>query len=280
VTLTAGEEKQAASRETSDPAAYDAFLKGWAHYRRRTPEDHAKAVPYLDEAVERDPNYSRAFAALAAVYWEAALSLWQKYLDMSRGEAEMMAKIYLAEAMQDPTPLAHWIASDILRAGRQYQEAITEATRAIALDANDPIGYFAMANVLVWAGNPVDSSEFIKKAMRLDPRYPPNYLYVLGKAQFFMGRYDDAAAAMEEANQHYPGYTWTFFYLAAIYGHLGREQEARSAIRTFNERVAKGGASIMRSLQWVDGFPFKERKDVERLREGLRIAGVPEQPPG
>ncbi len=280
VTLTAGEEKQAAIRETSNPEAYDAFLKGWAHYRRKTPEDFTKAVPYLDEAVERDPDYSRAYAALAAVYWEGARSLWGKYLDTSNAEAEMMAIIYLKEAMQNPTPLAHWIASDIRRAGRQYQEAITEATRAIALDSNDPIGYYAMANALIWAGNPIDGAEFIKKAMRLDPHYPPDYLYFLGKAQFFMGRYEDAVATLEEVNRRYPEYTWAFLYLAATYGHLGRKQDAESAIKTFNERMAKAGSSIMRSLQGVDAFPFKERKDVERLREGLRNAGVPEQPFG
>jgi TolB-like protein len=280
VTLTASEEKQAASRETSNPAAYDAFLKGWAHYRLKTPEDFIKAVPYLDKAVELDPNYSRAYAALAAVYWEGARSLWGKYLEMSRTEAEMTANIYLAEAMQDPTPLAHWVASDIQRVGRRYQKAITEATRAIALDANDPIGYYAMASALIWAGNPVDGAEFIKKAMRLDPHFPPDYLYFLGKAQFFMGHYDDALATLEEVKRRYPNYDWAFLYLAATYGHLGQNQEAKSAIKTFNERMEKAGANTISSLQRIDAFPFKERKDVERLREGLRIAGVPEQPSG
>jgi adenylate cyclase len=279
VTLTAAEEKQASIRETSDPAAYDAFLKGWAHYRRKTPEDFIKAVPYLDEAVERDPNYSRAYAALAAVYWEGARSFWGKYLDMSKDEAQMMANVYLAEAMQDPTPLAHWIASDIHRSFGRHQEAITEATRAIALDANDPIGYYAMSHALIWAGNPVDGAEFIKKAMRLDPHYPPDYLYLLGKAQFFMGRYGDALVTLEDVKRRNPGSDWTFFYLAATYGHLGREQEAKSAIKIFNERMAKAGSRLILSLQWIELWPFKEKKDVERLREGLRIAGIPEQPP-
>jgi TolB-like protein len=279
VTLTAAEEKQAASTETSDPAAYDAFLKGLSHYRRRTAEDLAKAIPYLDEAVERDPNYSRAYAALAAVYWASFRAGWEKQVDMSRAaEADMMARIYLAEAMQDPTPLAHWVASDMLRAGRQYQEAITEAARAIALDANDPIGYFAMANALIYAGNPADGAEFIKKALRLDPHYPPVYLYVLGKARFFMGRYDEAAATMEEISRHSADHTWHLFYLAAIYGHLGREREAKSALKRFNERMAKTESRFILSLQWIDLWPFKEGRDVERLREGLRIAGVPEQP--
>jgi len=279
VMLTAAEAKLAASRETGDPAAYDAFLKGRAHYRRKTPEDFAKAIPYLDEAVERDPNYSRAYAALAAVYWEGSRYRYQRKLDMSAPEADLMANIYLAEAMRDPTPLAHYIASDMHRSFGRHQEAITEATRAIALDANDPVGYFAMASALIWAGNPADSVDFIKKAMRLDPHYPPDYLYHLGKAQFFMEQHETAAATLEDVKRRFPDYDWALFYLAAVYGHLGREQESKSAIKTFNERMAKAGANLTISLQWIDLWPFKARKDNELLREGLRTAGVPQLPP-
>ena len=206
---------------------------------------------------------------------------WNKWLDRhdtSRAQILVKAENYLQEAMKDPTPLAHSVASDMRRGQGRHQDSITEATRAIALDANDPIGYYAMANALIWAGNPADGAEFIKKAMRLDPRHPPNYLYVLGKAQLFMGQYGDAAATMEEVNQHYSGYTWTFFYLAAIYGHLGREQEARSAIKIFNQEMTEAGAPAIHSLQWLDGFNYKERKDIEKLREGFRNAGVPERP--
>ena len=198
---------------------------------------------------------------------------------MSAPEAELTANIYLAEAMQNPTPLAHYIASDIHRSFGRHQEAITEATWAIALDANDPIGYYAMASALIWAGKPVDGAEFIKKSMRLDPHSPPDYLYQLGKARFFMRRYDDALATLEEVKRHFPDYDWTFFYLAATYGQLGREQEAKAAIKAFNDRMTKAGASLNISLQWIDLWPFKERKDIELLREGLRIAGVPEKSP-
>jgi adenylate cyclase len=137
-----------------------------------------------------------------------------------------------------------------------------------------------MASALIWAGNPADGAEFIKKAMRLDPHYPPDYLYFLGKAQFFMGKYDKAAATLEEVKRRFPDYDWALFYLAATYGHLGRELEAKSAIQMFYERMAISDSMFMNSLQWINTFPFKERKDAERLREGLRLAGVPEQPSG
>ena len=68
--------------------------------------------------------------------------------------------------------------------------------------------------------------------MRLDPLYPPDYLYFLGKSQFFMGRYEDALATLEEVKRRYPDYDWVFLYLAATYGHLGREQEAKSLQRS------------------------------------------------
>jgi TolB-like protein/class 3 adenylate cyclase len=275
VKLTSSEEKQIVGKETNSTEAYDTFLKGWAHYRRKTPEDFTRALPYLEEAVERDPGYSRAYAALAAVYWKGSLHGWTKYFDISPAESKQKAEQYLQEAMKDPTPLAHYIASDIYRAHGRHQDALTEATRAIALDANDPVGYYAMAGALIQAGNPVEGADFIKKAMRLDPHYQYGYLYWLGVAQFNMERFDEAAATLEEITKRNPDMEYGFLFLAATYGHLGREQEAKSAMQTFRELRAKAGWDHFRTLESVEIFEIKEQKDVERLREGLRIAGVP-----
>ncbi len=71
VNLTAGERERQARKETDSPDAYDAFLRGWAHYRLFTPEDLGKSVPYFEQAIQLDPNYGRAHAALAAVYRES-----------------------------------------------------------------------------------------------------------------------------------------------------------------------------------------------------------------
>jgi TolB-like protein/DNA-binding winged helix-turn-helix (wHTH) protein len=55
--------------ETNHPEAYDALLRGWAHYQLFTPDDLVKAIPYLENAIELDPSFARAHAVLAAVYW-------------------------------------------------------------------------------------------------------------------------------------------------------------------------------------------------------------------
>jgi tetratricopeptide (TPR) repeat protein len=275
VNLTAGEEKQFVRKETDSAEAYDAFLKGLAHYWRDTRENFVQAVPYLEKAVELDPKYSRAYAALAAVYWRSARRKWHSSLGLIYYEAWEKAKQYLQEAMKDPTPLAHLVTSDMYRREGRFQESITAATRAIVLDANDPVGYVAMARALIMAGSPAEGADSMKKAGRLDPHYPPTYLKTLGLAQFGMERFKEAAASLEQATKRNPDDEWGFLFLAAAYGQLGREQEAKSAVETFNGLRAKSGWRHPYTLQQVAVFAFKEQTDIERLREGLRQAGVP-----
>ena len=63
---------------------------------------------------------------------------------------------------------------------KQHDQAIAEAERAIALDPNDADGYAWLGEILNFAGRPEEAIGLIEKAMRLNPRYPPFYLFVLG----------------------------------------------------------------------------------------------------
>ena len=275
VKLTAGEEKQVARKETNSTEAYEAFLQGWAHYWQDTREDIVQAIPYLEQAVKLDPNYSRAYAALAASYWRCASLNWSSSLGLTSLETFEKARQYLQEAMKEPTPLAHLVTSSMRSSAGRYQESIVEATRAIVLDANDPAGYVAMAKALIYAGSPAEGADAIQKAMRLNPHYPPMYLRALGFAQFGMEQFEEAAASYEEAIKRDPNEDWQYFEIAGTYGQLGREEEARSALKTFNELRAKAGMSDPVTLQSIVVWGFKEQKDIERWREGLRRAGVP-----
>jgi tetratricopeptide (TPR) repeat protein len=200
---------------------------------------------------------------------------WSSSLGLTSSETEEKAKQYLQEAMKDPTPIAYFVASSIHRTEGRYQESIDAATRAIVLDANDPVGYVAMAKALIYAGRPAEGADAIKKAMRLNPHYPPAYLRTLGFAQFGMEQFEEAAASYEEAIKRDPNEEWQHLELAATYGQLGREQEAKSALKTFSELRAKADPNHTFMMQVIGLWGFKEQKDVERWHEGLRRAGVP-----
>ena len=70
IQLTGKEKVNQQLADTSVPAAYDAFLKGWGYYQRQTPEDFGRARGYFEQALELDANYGRAAAALSAIYWK------------------------------------------------------------------------------------------------------------------------------------------------------------------------------------------------------------------
>jgi len=298
VTLTSGEQAERAQPETDSAEAYDAFLRGWSHYRRSTPDDYAKAIPYFEKAIELDPDYSRAYAALAALYWavidkgdSTGTSVWAATLGISNTESIRREQRNLQEAMKNPVALAHRVASGRLSHQGQHEAAVVEAGRAIALDPNDPVAHEAMAIVLVYAGRPVEAAESITQAMRLDPQLAHEYLFWLGLAQFGMERYEDAAETLTRAAQSNPDDDRSLIVLAATYGQLGRVQEAKSAVDKANglrrERQQRltdpnltAGVDFFLAGPYtqkdVDLWPFKEEADRTRLREGLRLAGVPE----
>jgi tetratricopeptide (TPR) repeat protein len=256
------------------------FLKGWQQYLRQTPEQFKAAIVSFKKAVELDPNYGRAYAALAATYWEASRRYWDLPLGLKRNhDAQFEAEQFLAKAMRDPTPLAHEVASAMLLQAERHDEAIAEAKRAIASDPNDADGYVALAAALSFSGRASEALDQVERAMRLNPHYPPHYLYQLGLAQFGMKRLDDAARSLERAIALNRDDYWSQRLLLATYGLLGRRADAAKLFDAIKRNEVAGGLAhydpltITASTYW---YPFANRPDAERFAEGLRKAGVPE----
>jgi len=176
IKLTLGEKQNATSQDTYNVAAHDAFLQGRQHYVRQNPNDWARAIHYFEKAIELDPNYGRAYAALALMYCECSHNLWHDSLGVSWEKSRELAAKYLHAAMQRPTALAHQVASKMMIDKHRHDEAIAEAQRAIDLDPNDANSYLTMAYALMYTGDPKKGFEFVEKAMRLDPLYPSPYM--------------------------------------------------------------------------------------------------------
>jgi TolB-like protein/Flp pilus assembly protein TadD len=281
VQLTTGEQTQVGQKDTDNPEAYDAFLRGWEHYLRQTPEDFSKAVSHFENAIKADPQYARAYAALAATYWEVWKRFWHKRLGLPYGshEPRYRAEQFLIKAMENPTPLAHQVASAMLLHQQQHEDAIAEAQRAIALDPNDAESYVALAAALSLSGQADEALDSVERAMRLNPHYPAYYLYQFGLARFVTGEFDEAAMSLEKATALNPDDRWSYRLLLATYGLLGRSEDATRALQAIEQRGERGWLNaidpltIRTSAFWI---PFKEPRNTEKLAEGLRKAGVPD----
>jgi TolB-like protein/class 3 adenylate cyclase/tetratricopeptide (TPR) repeat protein len=276
VKLTSDEKEQVARKYTDNTSAYDEFLQGRAHYVRRTPGDYAEAVSCFEKAVELDPNYGEAYAALSLTYWESAHNLWTYNLGVSWVEAGNRAERYLEMAMHNPSPLAYQAASRLHIDSQQHELAIAQAQRALALDPNDANSYLAIAYAVIYAGRPQEALNFIEKAMRLNPHYPDYYMYILGLAHFHLDQYEEAVILFEKAVKLNPVNYVPLIPLSAAQAQLGREQEAAATL----DKLQKALPAIVTIALVKRGslYSYKNSADRDRLLAGLRKAGMLESP--
>ena len=279
VELTADDRTRTARRDTESVEAHDLFLKGWAHYIQTTPEDYRAAIPYLEKAIARDPNYSQAQATLAALYTSMCANHWDQKLGLTPDDAEERSILFLNLAYRSPVPLAHQVRSYYHIKFRRYDQAIAEADKAIALNANDPAGYVALALALVYAGEPQQAVPLVQQAMRLDPNFPAGDLYILAQAHFGLKHYAEALTALERARRLAPDHLDVMSYLIATYGHLRRAKDAEPIIAKL-KILEKGRLTrtylIRLSVMEPLFVNYRKKSDTENYRQGLRLGGLPE----
>jgi tetratricopeptide (TPR) repeat protein len=253
--------------------ASEAFLEGWERYRRYNPEDFTTAISYFQRAIELNFNYGRAHAALALLYAESWLNEWSVRMGIGWYAAMEEADRHLKVAMNNPTPLAHRVASLMFTIRGQYEEALGEAERAIALDPKDPSGHEAMARILLFTGKPRESLKFLKAAQQLAPQ--TDFQFRIGQAQFQMELYEQAAETIHGSTQPSALRYQPYVFLSAAYGHLKREDEAKTAYQTANEifLTLRDDRRSWR-LEQLDDTQVFAKQAADLLRQGLHKAGI------
>ncbi len=268
VTLTEDEEERVARRYTDVLEAYDLYLRGRT-YLRGTKRTHLQARKLFEKAIRLDPNFAAAYADKSMTYFSNFI------MPMSRDPKVLEAALETAKrsvALDDSLPLAHARLGWAYLATMRHEEAIAEGRRAIALDPNNADSLAQLGNILNWAGQPEEGIRFIKKAMRLNPRYPFNYLFYLGHAYYLLRQHEEAIALMNRVVTRAPNFLPVHRHLAILYQELGREEEARAAVAEVLRIFP--GASIEDSRERC--LYKRDPALIGRFLDGLRKSGMPE----
>ena len=281
--LTATEEKAVTDKGTDNLLAYDAFLKGWQGYRLLTEAGFAQAKIHLEKAVELDPEFTRAYAALAVLYQKAvqlAAPELRQGLGVTNRQEFIAVKakphLLLKKAMKKPTALAHGLMSQFYLFRYQHDEALAEIERAVAMDPNDPELYAWMSELYWLMGKNNEAVESAKMGLRLDPNNPATYLRQLGKSYLPDGNLEEGFQVLERAKRISPELSGSIaLNQSIIYGIQGRSQEARTAYEIF----LKSRMSPVRNLNDILlYFQFTDPKKLDRIAEALIKAGAPGNP--
>ncbi len=277
VQLTKAERTVAEEPETTNPQAYDTLLRGWDHLRRDSEAETVTAAALFQNAIVLDPNYSRAYASLAAANWRTSISSW----DFSRREkAARNLGRNLARAMERPTALAHTISAQLLAQQGRFDDAFVAIDRAMKLAPNDPDNHVSLARVLTASGRAAEAEQQVRLAMRIDPHPAPATLRMLAISFFCQGKYDEAIDAFERVIAGNSDLLEDYATLISGYGHLGRTDGVQALIDRYN-RLAMVSLSEPLTVQesgfnWYGSVLSYHRPCIARLQEGLRKAGVPE----
>ena len=276
LSLTASEQKAFARGQTTDVQAREAFQKGWEHYLRYTAEDNAIAAQHLRQAVEIDPEYGRAYAALGLVFVRGCQWRWHEELGTNPAGAFDTAVAYVAQGEANSSSLTKVAASQISLYDSQHDTALAEAARAIALDPNDPEAQVAMGLAMITTGKPEPGLAFIDAALRLSPNHPSHYSLANALAYFAMNDLSQAAVVLAQALEQNPDAGDLMPLLSASYARLGRREDARATLLQWRPQANQ--AELERSILEYH-FPYKWSPEARfvghRLQEGLKLAVLP-----
>jgi serine/threonine protein kinase/Tfp pilus assembly protein PilF len=216
--LSGETQKQVAKGGTSDPEAYQLYLKGLYYWEKRTPETLDKARDYFNQAIARDPGYALAYVGLANYYVAAP-----DYGPIPENVAAPKAKAAAEKALSiDPDSAdAHAALAGSLWSLFEFSAAEAEFKRALELNPNLSHGHHWYGLFLSWEARNAEAITHLRRAVELDPlnlQFQTNLGQVLGNA----GQYDEALEQLRKTLEMDPNFSYVHVELRQIYRDMGK----------------------------------------------------------
>lgn len=266
VKLTEAEKQRTARRYTVSADAYDAFLRGQDYYVRYTHEDNLQAQAAYQRALELDPDFARAYSALALTY-TADYTFWHADPAVARERALTLAE--KAVALDATSPQTYWVLGHVHLQRREFAQAVDAAQQAVRLNPNFADSYIVLASSITYQGDAAAALPLVRKAMRLNPRYSAPYALALGRAYYYLDRYEDAAAALRDAIERNANLLPSYVYLTAALSGLGKTDDAAWTVAQLRLLVPGFKVSDIDEM-----LPIESAERLTAMVKRLRRAGL------
>jgi len=276
VKIAWGETWRLESRGTDNYEAFDYYLQADKYFMRIEKEANIRARELWFKALELDPEYARAMAAVGWTHLFDAMFRWVKNPAQSLKQSEEWA--HRALAIDDNVSHAHTILGRVYILRRQFEKGIAAAKRAVECEPTNALIIGTLATSLNLAGKPEEALVQAKKAIRLSPYGPYTFDFhaTAGFANYFTRQYEAAITECKKCldlQQHGFIARNTWHCLIASYLELGQEEEARAEAKKLLEKHPN--FSIKASVNRIK-IRYKDLSFLDRHIELLRKAGLPE----
>ena len=248
------------------PLEMSKFHRGREVFSHATRESNHEAQEMFQRAIDLDPSYAAAYAALGLSRIEAVTSGWTEFIADNINQAETLAQKALA---LDPTSTTAYRLLAVVDLDRgRLDLALGQTDRALEINPSDAESYATRGSILVWAGRAAEALPWLEGALRFD-RADARASLFLGVAYYLLDRYGEAVEPVDRALVGNLGRNTQLLgrpILAATYAQLNKPQDAE------RERTA-----AMRLSPFFDAERFAGQFGTQDARdymlEGLKKAG-------
>ena len=232
--LTAQEQARfTKQRPTVIPAAYEEYLQGLAEYNKRTEDSLTASIQTFGRAINKDPKYAPAYAALADSYASLAnYPIASPKEALARGAAAANKALQLDNTLSAAYGALAWVHASSL----QFKDVESEFQKAIELDASNATAHHHFGLFLAAMGRKNDSLREMAKAQELDP-FSPIISANIAWCQFLARDFDEAIRQAKNTLSMGKDFAVAHEYLGQAY----------AAKKQFTESAAEFRAALLLS---------------------------------
>jgi TolB-like protein/tetratricopeptide (TPR) repeat protein len=291
-----------ATQYTKDMEAYTSFLRGRRLLNDRSDVTIRQALGLFEEAVQRDPAFSRARVGIAeALLWLATEGETNYAASVNRARKELMQALSLDSELAE----AHSALSSLMLGEDDMAGSEREARRAMELNPSLSDPYRWLAQIVAGEGKIDEAVRLLEAAQVVDP-LDVNVIAFLGRAYAYSGREADALAHWERTkplatyrtNAHVTEYylgkgdyaraaetvtelerlgperVWTLTYRGILAARAGDKETARRMIGLL-QRKAKGGELTVFHVGFIHFALGDMESFVECLEKAFELHSLP-----
>lgn len=261
-----GEENAKVKRWTSDPEAYELYLKGRYNWSKMEGDALQRAVTYYRQALEVDPNYALAYAGLSDAYVLLVNhkgAPFEESINTARMAANKALELdqELAEAHTSLGFLNTFYVWD-------WQASESSLRRAIELNPNSSFAHQVLGIRMCLERRFEEATESFRVAHELDP-LSPSIAEHLGWPDYYGRNYDRAVIEFKKAVEMEPGFKNIYFRLGLAYLQLGMYDAALEQIQACqdisNDRDSVGWLGYIHGLKGDTAAARALLKELEAL---------------
>ena len=263
------ERERAARKPPHNLDAWENYHRGMWHFANVEAAENEKARSFFERAIELDPRFAPAEAALALTYLNEITLFRPQLRTVNIPRALDHAGTAIKIDGTDAT--AHAVFARALWMSGRHPESLAEADLAVSLDPNSASAHGAKGGACLWGGRPREAIEPLQIAMRLSPFDPliPLWLHFIARAYYWAEDYPASVAAARQLRYSFPNFRQPYNTLIAALGQTGQTQEAQATLEAALERFGAGFRHYMT-------LPLAELRDFRSGRPRAFDRGLPQ----